>query len=281
MDEGLISYTIKPCGAESSSDCTVGDMNDRFEPSTKEPATNGVGKGTSPDFPSVIDMGHSDVALQVGDSVTVLVHFNDCVRKTSLYFKKVNNTVFKTHKHILCKFAHLETMLQNTGPHEPTKPDLLITLHRDEHGAKDISNTFKIFVIDGPFHFDSAILVSALRISTAYDFPNLRNYAIQELEKTCLSAIQRIQIAREFGLVSWEEPAYSELSKREASLTQEEAQILGLSAFAKIAQAREEESLKKGKALGKQELMKEIKLGHEKIKKKRGEERARKIADLR
>ncbi|KAH7344493.1 hypothetical protein B0J17DRAFT_726629 [Rhizoctonia solani] len=179
--------------------------------------------------------------------------------------------------------GHSDVTLQNTGP-ESTGSVPSIVLHRDEHGVEDIINTFKILyatVIDGPFHFEPAILVSALRISTAYDFPNLRNYTMQELEKASLSAIERIQIAREFGLASWEAPAYSELSKRETTLTEEEAQILGFSAFAMIAQAREEESLKRGRSLGKQELAEEIKMGHEKIKKKREEERAKKMAQIR
>jgi hypothetical protein len=53
--------------------------------------------------------------------------------------------------------------------------------------------------------------VSALRIATAYDYPVLRAYAIEHLEKAELSAIERIKIAREFKLASWEEPAYLEL----------------------------------------------------------------------
>ncbi|KAJ1310941.1 hypothetical protein OPQ81_009453 [Rhizoctonia solani] len=243
-------------------DSKISDIgsNNRSGFGSKETTADEVTKRMILDTPNVIDMGHSDVTLQI------------------------NNTIFKTHKHVLCKFAHLEIMLQNTGPPEPTGSNPSITLHRDEHGVEDVINTFKILyatVIDGPFHFEPTILVSALRISTAYDFPNLRSYAIGELEKASLGAIQRIQIAQEFGLVSWEAPAYSELSKREDALTSEEAQILGFSAFAAIAQAREEESLKRGKTLGKQELMKEIKLGQERVKKKRGEERAKKLAELR
>ncbi|CAE7136566.1 unnamed protein product [Rhizoctonia solani] len=175
-------------------------------------------------------------------------------------------------------------MLQGTGQHQTPESKPSIILHRDEHGVEDITNTFKILyasVIDGPFHFEPAILISALRISTAYNFPGLRDYTVRELEKASLGPIQRIQIAREFDLKSWEVPAYSELSKREAALTQEEAQILGVSAFTMIAQAREKEILKRGMVLGKQELKEEIKLGHEKIKKKREEERARKMAQLR
>ncbi|KAF8707557.1 BTB/POZ domain, partial [Rhizoctonia solani] len=174
-------------------------------------------------------------------------------------------------------------MLQNTGQYESAGPGSMIRLNRDERGVEDMKNTFKILyasVIDGPVHFESPVYISALRISTAYDFPKLRNYAMQELEKANLSAIKRIQIAREFGLTSWEVPAYSELSKRETALTEEEAQILGFSAFAIIARAREEESLKRGKVLGKQELKDEIKQGHERVRRRRDQERVKKMVEL-
>ncbi|KAF8761767.1 BTB/POZ domain [Rhizoctonia solani] len=173
-------------------------------------------------------------------------------------------------------------MLQNTGQYEFAGPGSMIKLDRDERGVEDMKNTFKILyasVIDGPVHFESPVYISALRISTAYDFPKLRNYAMQELEKANLSAIKRIQIAREFGLTSWEVPAYSELSKRETALTEEEAQILGFSAFAIIARAREEESLKRGKVLGKQELKDEIKHGHERVRRRRDQERVKKMVE--
>ncbi|CAE6424573.1 unnamed protein product [Rhizoctonia solani] len=210
---------------------------------------------TISDDPKVIDMGHSDVDL------------------------RINDTTFKTHKHILCKFTYFDTILQNIKQGSAQS----IRLDRDELGVEDMKNTFKILyasVIDGPIHFEPAVHISALRISTAYNFPKLRNYAIQELEKANLSAIQRIQIAREFGLTSWEVPAYSELSKREAALTEEEAQVLGFSTFAIIARAREEESLKRGKALGKQELKDEIKYGHERVKRRRDQDRIKKIAEM-
>ncbi|CAE6456696.1 unnamed protein product [Rhizoctonia solani] len=218
-----------------------------------------VMKLTISDDPNVIDMGHSDVEL------------------------RINDTTFKTHKHVLCKFTHLDAILQNVEHYQSTGSGPSIRLDRDERGVEDMGNTFKILyasVIDGPVHFEPAVHISALRISTAYEFPKLRSYAMQELEKASLSAIQRIQIAREFGLTSWEIPAYNELSKRETALTEEEAQILGFSAFAIIARAREEESLKRGKALGKQELKDEIKHGHERVKKKRDQERAKKMAEL-
>jgi hypothetical protein len=103
--------------------------------------------------------------------------------------------------------------------------------------------------IDGPFNFDDSVLVSTLRISTAYDYPGLRTFAITRLEATQIEAIQRIQIAREFGLESWEGPAYQELCDREGAITQAEARVLGVDAFVEVAKKREEGERRKAGAI--------------------------------
>jgi hypothetical protein len=89
--------------------------------------------------------------------------------------------------------------------------------------------------------------VSALRIATTYDYPALRAYAIEHLEKAELSAIERIKIAREFKLASWEEPAYLELCERDETITMEEVGVLGLEAFVHVAGIREKEQRRRGK----------------------------------
>jgi dTMP kinase len=101
-------------------------------------------------------------------------------------------------------------------------------------------------LIKGPFEFDAAVLISALRIATAYDYPELRTFSIGRLQKLCLAAIQRIQLAREFNLAGWEEAAINELVTREEAITKEEAQVLGTDKMEEVAKAREEEKKKKG-----------------------------------
>jgi hypothetical protein len=96
-------------------------------------------------------------------------------------------------------------------------------------------------VVDGPFEFSPQILTSALRIATAYDYPALRAFTITNLERISLCAVERIRLAREFGLASWEGPAYAELHERDDAITIEEATILGLDAFVRVAKAREQE----------------------------------------
>ncbi|KDN49515.1 hypothetical protein RSAG8_02217, partial [Rhizoctonia solani AG-8 WAC10335] len=229
----------------------------------EEGKPNAINPQLIADSPNVVDMGHSDIEL------------------------RVNNTIFKTHKYFLSKFTRLEDMILNTGCHDSPSSTPCITLYRDERGVDDINNTFKILyasTVEGPFSFDTPVLISALRIATAYGFDGMRTFAIRRLEKVSLGAIQRIQLAREFGLPSWEAPACKELSERENAITEEEAQVLGFATFSKLAQAREDVILKKGKQLGEQEH----KEAEEKAKKeaeakakakKEADEKAKKEAD--
>lgn len=102
-------------------------------------------------------------------------------------------------------------------------------------------------MLEGPFEFDYPVLLSALRIATAYDHPVLRAYAIGHLEKAELTAIERIKIAREFGMRSWEEPAYLELCARDEPITSEEASVLGMDSFVRLAGMREMEQRRRGR----------------------------------
>ncbi|KAG8766709.1 hypothetical protein FRC12_006708 [Ceratobasidium sp. 428] len=160
---------------------------------------------------------------------------------------RVNGTVLQTHKYLLNRFSGLKSLIaQKAGAEQLDKP---LTLER-EHGVEDFLNTFKILCtspIDGPLEFGSAILVSALRLATVYDYPALRTFAINNLEKAQLTAIERIQIAREFGFTSWEEPAYVELCERDEPITEQEANVLGMSTFVQIARTREKEQRRKGR----------------------------------
>ena len=95
--------------------------------------------------------------------------------------------------------------------------------------------------------FEPSTLISALRVASVYDYPALRVFAIRHLEKISLSAVERIRLAREFGLPSWEEPAYVELCNREEAITKQEAGVLGLDAFVHVASIREKEQRRRGK----------------------------------
>ncbi|KAF8605208.1 hypothetical protein BDV93DRAFT_543742 [Ceratobasidium sp. AG-I] len=162
----------------------------------------------------------------------------------------VNNTIFKTHKYKLSKFSILHDLFQNADHSDRPRHIPTISVQRDTGGVEDFRNTFKVLyasVVTGPFTFEPSVLISALRISSAYEYPALRAFSITHLEGIHLLAIHRIELAREFQLTSWEGPAYDELYTREQAITQQEARVLGSDAFTVVAGIREE-NLKKEKA---------------------------------
>lgn len=108
-------------------------------------------------------------------------------------------------------------------------------------------------MIKGPFEFDAPTLVSALRIATANDYPELRKFSIERLEKWSLLAIQRIELARDFDLTAWKDSAYKGLWTREEVIKNEEARVLGTDMMEEVAKAQEEENHKRKKEIGAQD----------------------------
>ncbi|KAF8605205.1 hypothetical protein BDV93DRAFT_543740 [Ceratobasidium sp. AG-I] len=226
------------------------------------PSMENDSKATSGEFPrncssesaEIYDLGRGDVEL------------------------RVNDAIFKTHMHMLDKFSGLKDLLDRIGHYSSPVSMPVITVQRDEHGVKDFCNMFKVLyasVVDGPFKFDAPVLISALRVSSVYDYPALRTFCIKQLEGVSLSAIKRIQLAREFQLTAWEGPAYDELYHREQAITKEEAQILGVAAFVEVARVREEEKLKKGKEIGeKTQIEKARKEAEEKARQEKAKQEA-------
>ncbi|KAJ1311823.1 hypothetical protein OPQ81_010284 [Rhizoctonia solani] len=159
----------------------------------------------------------------------------------------VNGTYFETHKYIIKRFRGLRLLLEKQQLEGKT---LEIKIQRDDISAKDFCETFKVLytsVIAAPFVFSSRTLVSALRVATIYEYYALREYCIQYLDTLELGAIKRIEIAREFQLLTWEEQAYHELGMRDEPITVAEAKIIGLNAFVRIAEIREKEQRRKGR----------------------------------
>lgn len=75
----------------------------------------------------------------------------------------------------------------------------------------------------------------------------MRTFAIKRLQDASLSAVDRIRLAREFGLSSWEEPAYVELCERDEAVTIFEARVLGLDALVQLGRIREKEQRRRGR----------------------------------
>lgn len=101
-------------------------------------------------------------------------------------------------------------------------------------------------VMRGPFEFDLPVLTSALRLSTTYDYPDLRSFSLEKLEQVSLSAVERVRFAREFDIPAWEEAAYVELCERDEAISPTEASALGMDAFVQVARIREMEQRRRG-----------------------------------
>ncbi|QRV90710.1 hypothetical protein RhiJN_18728 [Ceratobasidium sp. AG-Ba] len=170
-------------------------------------------------YNNVVDFGSSDLHLGVDD------------------------TLFKTHRHILKKFAKFDEHIKHI---EENHPDFIpvIKMSYNKDTETDFRNTFKILyasVVDGPFEFEPSVLASGLRIATSYEYPGLQTFCTTRLEAAPLPPLQRIQLSQECGIPSWKERAYSDFCSREEALSAEEARTLGIDAFVTIAKRREEE----------------------------------------
>ncbi|QRW19547.1 hypothetical protein RhiXN_00953 [Rhizoctonia solani] len=213
------------------------------------------------DVPTIIDLGDGDIELKLTEYDPLS--------------KKVNNTTFKSHKHLLNDFARLKEMIK--GMERYNSGAQCITVYRDERGVEDFKNMFKVLyasLIKGPFEFDAPTLVSCLRLATAYEYPELRKFSVDRLEGAALSPIERIELAREFDLSAWDEGAFQELVGRDEPITRDEAKALG--GIEEEKARREAEEKKKAEEEEQRKREEEEKRQREEEEKRQEEKRDRK-----
>ncbi|KAL5641620.1 hypothetical protein ACGC1H_001933 [Rhizoctonia solani] len=148
----------------------------------------------------------------------------------------INGRCFETHKFLIKHFRGLKLLLG--------KQSSEISIKRADISAEDFCEMFKVLyasIVTGPFGFTSHTLISTLRIATIYEYQMLRDYCIKHLEALELDAVKRVQLAHEFHIPAWEEPAYHELAVRTVFITREEARIIGMDALMSIVEMREEQ----------------------------------------
>ncbi|KAH7345364.1 hypothetical protein B0J17DRAFT_639621 [Rhizoctonia solani] len=166
---------------------------------------------------------------------------------------QISDHKFWVHEFLLSKFNKIaELIRQARGRGELTAyPERRTIIHIRGTGkvrCTDIQNAFRViyssmsFVFSPvPPSFDVATLVSTLRVATLFQNPDLRNFAISQLEsiKHSAAAIDRIALSDELKLPDWEVPAFAELCRRPEPISAEEAKILGINRFVEIARMRE------------------------------------------
>ncbi|KAG8785270.1 hypothetical protein FRC12_017793 [Ceratobasidium sp. 428] len=153
---------------------------------------------------------------------------------------KVENCVFFVHKFKLAKFRKIKTAVLS---HDE------IAL---EGSAGDFRSILRVMYtsFDSPVRFEVTppVLISTLRVATRYDHPELRAFAIQQLETNCLPILDYLPLAREFDVLEWETQALDHLVSRDKPITEAEAKILGAKLFVATAVRREERLTRKWKS---------------------------------
>ncbi|KAG8713543.1 hypothetical protein FRC11_011849, partial [Ceratobasidium sp. 423] len=155
---------------------------------------------------------------------------------------QVADQVFWVHEFQLSKLAKIGKLIQEArkgGSVSDSGNRVKIVCDGD---SVDFYNTFQVLyspAILGVPEFEVHTLVSALRVASTYDYADLRNFAIDELEKCSLPAISQIALSDEFFLPHWEKPAFVDLCYRIEPITSSEAQVLGIGRFTEIARIRE------------------------------------------
>ncbi|KLO19848.1 hypothetical protein SCHPADRAFT_43214 [Schizopora paradoxa] len=93
---------------------------------------------------------------------------------------------------------------------------------------------------DYSFEATADIWCSILRVAHKWGFDKVKGLAVKELEKTQMSPVDKAILARDCEVGNgWLLTAYAELGAREAPLTVEEGQKLGLNAVIQLAEVRE------------------------------------------
>jgi hypothetical protein len=92
-------------------------------------------------------------------------------------------------------------------------------------------------IADGIFFTGQIEWISVLRVAHRFGFAAIRALAIEQLAPIT-TAVDRIVLAREFGVREWLKPAYVEVCTSAALLEDEDADRLGFELFKKIVRVR-------------------------------------------
>jgi len=170
-------------------------------------------------------------------------------RRNDLYYFdfvvfQVQNTLFKVPKgHFTTSsvFATIFTLPPGENDVEGTedKPFVL-------HGISDIDFE-SLLKFMYPLHLTNVKLtqqdwISALKLSTLWEFTDIRERAIQELskEEMKMGTIEKIECGKSYQVEEMLLRGYAELLKRAETITTEEAERLGWKTAAKLLLLREE-----------------------------------------
>ncbi|CUA74216.1 hypothetical protein RSOLAG22IIIB_11057 [Rhizoctonia solani] len=205
--------------------------------------------GDSTVNPDVIEAAPTCLPTPTSDVITPPVHPEFAYEDGNIELETFDH-VFWVHEFLLKKFTVFVEQVKQARGKGATSNAGRLKIKLDRRSTSVIA-AFRILyapVFPSPetHKFNSETLIKALRIATLYGCPDMRNYAISELERRfTFLPIHRIQMSDEFNLPAWEKPAFIELCRRPEPISKEEAKVLGLDRLAAISRIREIEQRRK------------------------------------
>lgn len=155
--------------------------------------------------------------------------------------------LFRVHQYKLEEFEVFKQLIDQNSNQEQDSPRSMLNLRLLGATAEDFHNTLTVLYSSGykVNVFKAKVLISTLKIATAYKNDVLQNYAIQGLkeEKRYLDSIEAVELlllSLKFKVSEWESRAMNDLVWRRQPITIAEAKKLGPEKVALVAAKREE-----------------------------------------
>ncbi|CAE6424814.1 unnamed protein product [Rhizoctonia solani] len=159
---------------------------------------------------------------------------------------QIEDTLFNVHKYQLAKSVVFSDMFKMPKPkghesEEGSSPERPIVI-----GGVAASDFAALLTVLYASHFstnqptpEAALVIPAFRLANMFDFSDLCAYLLPLAEKN-LDDADKIMFAREFDIKEWLAPAHIRLCKRDAVLSTEEANKLGVNSVLLIWRMREQ-----------------------------------------
>ncbi|KAG8925638.1 hypothetical protein FRC02_009525 [Tulasnella sp. 418] len=184
------------------------------------------------------------IKIYLGDETSSGLKHAAHYRSSHIIFK-VEETLFRVDKSVLCQFDTFREMFEGAEAHVKDS---------DEGGSDD-----KPIVLQGvtAFEMESLLYViearwikdppevsadqwkAALHLATMWEYEQLRQFAIEKIDGLKLPAIETLGLAVKCRVEKWLSPASVDLCLRANSLTYEEGEVLGFRFLTALNKIRE------------------------------------------
>ncbi|KAG8941935.1 hypothetical protein FRC03_003851 [Tulasnella sp. 419] len=159
---------------------------------------------------------------------------------------QVEDVLYRTDIRILKHFQVFRDMFEHASEFNPDKKEGQV----DENPIKlegatsfQFESLLKLFDLSSVFHgSDDAAYdhwAAILHLATMWDNSELRERAIQEIERLKPNPAKSIHLSQKYDVPKWMEPACIELCKKEGPITAEEVALIGVPLLLNLCPIRE------------------------------------------